>query len=231
MPGHRPRVGNRSGISPPNAATPAAARRFTSPYVLYEDGEGNMDFASAVKNDAFAPILTYVVPGAVATAPYFLVAASYFDPVVQFGSAHPAAFTLAVTVIVLLAGALLEEFGQRLELLWDRFIETPNWVPYLKLRLKDEIIAQRYLRRVVVRMKFELSMVFAVPLLATGLAWLNSLHSLWSAYAFGWTAVVLIGLFIYLSWESWESAGLLHRTRQIIIDAVEAESRNGTPAK
>src|SRR5688572_30643543 len=119
-----------------------------------------MDFASAVKNDAFAPILTYVVPGAVAVAPHLVVLASSFDQVTRFGNEHPAAFTIAATVSILLVGALLEEFGQRLELLWDKGIANPNWEPYLKLRLNDEIIGQRYLRRILVRMKFELSMVF-----------------------------------------------------------------------
>jgi hypothetical protein len=59
---------------------------------------------------------------------------------------------------------------------------------------------------------------------------LNSLHSLWSAQAFAWTAGVLIGLFVYLTWESWHSAHLLHGTRQLVIDAIEAELLKNKPA-
>src|SRR5688572_7600414 len=158
-----------------------------------------MDFASAVKNDAFAPILTYVVPGAVAVAPHLLVVASYFDHVARFGTQHPAALTIAATILILVVGALLEEFGQRLELLWDRGIANANWVPYLKLRLNDEIVGQRYLRRILIRMKFELSMVFALPICIAGLIWLNELHGLWTGGAFGWMVLALVALQIYLT--------------------------------
>src|SRR5687768_6255447 len=123
-----------------------------------------MDFVSAVKNDAFGPILTYIIPGAVATAPYIGVVASYFEQVNNFGKQHPASFTIVATLVVILAGALLEEIGTRVELFWDRLIPNPNWERYLKLHLKDDVIGQRYLRRILIRMKFELSLVAAMPI-------------------------------------------------------------------
>jgi hypothetical protein len=182
-----------------------------------------MGFASAVKNDAFAPVLIYIVPGAVALGPYLIVTASYLDRVGQFGKDHPTAMTIIATLLVILVGALLEELATRLELRWDRSTPVPkNWTTYLQLRLQDEIIGQRYLRRLLVRMKFELSMVFAFPILGLGLAWINHLHGLWGWCAFGWIAAVLLLLTGWMTWESHQSAHLLHTTRQLIIDAAQA---------
>jgi hypothetical protein len=162
-----------------------------------------MDFISAVRSDGIQPLFTYVVPGGFATAPYFLLTISYMPQVELFWDRHPAAFTIVITFVVLFTGAFLEELGTRLELIWDRRLahrNPSNWEPYLQLKVKDEIVGQRYLRNVLMRMKFQLSMMLALPILTVGLVWLNvrlrfgsGLHWSWSRPAWPRSRLIFRG--------------------------------------
>lgn len=186
-----------------------------------------MDFASAVKSDVLTPLLTYVIPGAFAVAPYVLITHHYLNQVAEFSEAHPTAYSAILILIVIAIGAVLEELGTRLELAWDKRmqLQLTNWEDYLKLKLKDEIIAQRYLRVKLIRMKFELSMVVALLFFLSGFTWLNFIASVWEWPSFTWMAGVTVVVIIYLAWESYESAKLLHTTRNLVIKgAMEARA-------
>lgn len=185
-----------------------------------------MDFSSAVKSDVLRPVLNFVVPGTFAIAPYLVIAAHYLPFVPSFWNDHSAAFSALAIVLVLFVGGLLEDFGTRLEVFWDERLNAlpnhnANWDKYLSLRIKDEIIGQRYIRNLLTRFKFELSMVFALPIMLVGLVWLNALYQVWSDTAFAGVAVIVLIVENYLLDESYQSAKLLHKTRQIVIDAVD----------
>lgn len=183
-----------------------------------------MDFVSAVKSDAFAPVLTYIVPGAFAVGPYVLVLIELQPSIDRFWQTHPTIFSILMTIIVLFVGALLEELGTRLELRWDKRIGVTNWERYLQLRVKDEIVGQRYLRIILMRMKFELSMVLAIPLMLIGLAWFNQVYPYSSWGTISWIVAFFVLVTMYLLWESYQSAVLLNTTRSLIIEAVQQEA-------
>lgn len=102
---------------------------------------------------------------------------------------------------------------------------------YLKSETKDEIVGQRYLRTILVRMKFELSMAPALLFLWFGLLWMNLLYKV---RPFGGFILVTCFLFIltaYLLIESYWSAKNIAKTRRLIVEAIEEKStRNQTSA-
>lgn len=125
---------------------------------------------------------------------------------------------------------------------WDSKLAKDNedhsdhWEQYLKLRLNDEIVGQRYLRTLLTRMKFELAMVPAFFFFWCGLLWLNRLYELWRPSRFALLTGVLLILTIYLLLESYRSASVMSQTRTLIIEAVAqsypdlaATKQNGLP--
>ena len=184
-----------------------------------------MDVTSAFKNELFRPLTTVAIPGALSVGPYVLIAQHYAPAIRDFGDDHGGAFALAVIVCVLAAGLILEDFGSLLETKIDERHYTAHpedkkdWEAYLALRLKDEVIGQRYLRTVLVRFKFELSMVPALFALTIGLIWIQGIFHVWNC-----TGIVLLCAFVltlcwYMYSEAVTSAATLHRVRKAILAA------------
>jgi len=182
-----------------------------------------MNIVTGLRNELFRPLVQILVPGTVALAPYALIAAYYNPKLYSFWDKHANTFGVLALVAVIAAGFLLEDIGSKIELHWDKVLNkeredhNADWKRYLSLRLKDEIIGQRYLERVVLRMKFELSLVPALVLALLGILWLNLVTSYWS-----WLAVViaalLMCLLIWFVWtESYKSANVASETRKVIL--------------
>jgi hypothetical protein len=190
-----------------------------------------MDIASCMKTEVLRPLTTLVVPSSVAVAPYILVTAYYFPATETFWGTHSIAFTAVVGVLVLAVGLILEDLGEHIEELWDFVLKdekrdpTDNWKKYLKLSIGDEYVAERYLRTIVARMKFELPMCPALLTFIIGLVWLDYLHDLWSARSIIELVVFLVIVLIYLLRQSYESARLLDDLHKHILDAVQADKQ------
>lgn len=188
------------------------------------------DPTSALKNDSFRQLIVLVIPGATAIGPYILVSSNYVKSVAKFWDDHPSAFVAIMVVVILTAGLVLEAIGSRIECFWDNCLgddHKQNWDNYLGLNLKDDIIGQRYLRSVLLRMKFELSMGPALLIHWLGLFWINIIHSTWKWYfGFALISMIVLSLAIFLIFESYTSAGLLSSTRNIILKAINNKSLN-----
>jgi hypothetical protein len=185
-----------------------------------------MDFIAALKNEVFRPLVTLVIPGAIAIGPFILVAAYYFPQVNAFWNEHPSAFVAILIVSILTVGLILENLGSFIE--WNIFDEIldrkdpehkANWERYLQLWLNDEIIGQRYLRQNLTRLKFELSMVPGLFFFFCGLLWANRLYHLWRNSRFIWLSLVIIVVTVLMLFEAYRSAKTLARTRSLIIEA------------
>ncbi len=94
-----------------------------------------------------------------------------------------------------------------------------TWEAYLGLTLRDEIVGQRYLRTVLLRMKFELAMVPALAGGVAGLLWLNAVQHFWPFHE-AWLWGGGVALIAYFAWESFDSARLMGATRLIVVRAV-----------
>jgi hypothetical protein len=189
-----------------------------------------LDFISAFKSELFRPLATLVVPGGVAIGPYVLVVGYYFPGVTLFWREHPSAFVAILVICIVAVGLIVEDLGAFIERdLWDGRLAKENddhpdhWEQYLKLRLNDEIVGQRYLRTLLTRMKFELAMVPSFFFFWCGLLWLNRLYGLWRPSRFVLLSGVLLIVTIYLLLESYRSASVMSATRTLVVQAV-AES-------
>ncbi len=194
-----------------------------------------MDLIAALKSELFRPLVTLVIPGSIASGPYVLVLGYYFPRVVSFWNDHPSAFVTMVTIAILAAGLIIEDLGAFIENdFWDGKLATENadhatnWDEYLKLKTQDEIIGQRYLRTVLVRMKFELAMVPALFFFWSGLLWLNRLYDVWRASRFVLMSGVILVLAMYMLLESYRSAAIMSNLRKLIICSVQGTTP--TPA-
>lgn len=185
-----------------------------------------MDITSPFKSEIFRPLVTLVIPGAVALAPYILVVSYYFPQVVTFWNEHPSAFVAILVVCVVATGLFLENLGSTIE--WNVFDEIldrrdsshkSDWEEYLQLWLMDEVVGQRYLRQSLIRMKFELSMIPSLFFFLCGLLWANRLHHIWQTSRFIWLAAVVLILIALMVVEAFRSATNLARTRSLIITA------------
>jgi hypothetical protein len=190
-----------------------------------------VDLTAPFKTEVLRPITTLVVPGSIAVAPYILVLGFYIPAAARFWETHGGAAAVVITICVLAAGLILENIGASIEvMLWDTVLQSkdathlPNWDRYLELEMKDELIAQRYLESLVMRMKFELSMAPALLVFWVGLTWLNYLYTLWSVPGSILTSALLALGAVYFLRCSYISARVLSHVRKLILEAAKDDT-------
>lgn len=184
-----------------------------------------MDYTATLKPDVFRVWVVILLPGIVTVTPWL---AWYFWPEVAVRSFWngPAALPAVALIFVLstAAGLLLEDLGSVIEAKFlDRLLQRKghdlNWDVYLECSTNESLVAVRYLREKITRMKFEIS--FGLALFSTAIAIAvgsftgNELGR--DTEMVLAVACVVVGL--WLLYESRQSAALLARTRGIIVRA------------
>ena len=189
-----------------------------------------MDISSAFKSEVFRPTVTVLVPGIVALGPYIAISLHDFPQLRRFWDAHEPTFVAVILLLVLAVGMVLENLGALVEgHLWDGMIQKrtkcqrSDWYKYLSLVLKDEPIGQRYLRTVTLKLKFELAMIFALPICALGLRWFEKRANVFGVSEFRMLAAVLLGLAVYCVFESYQSAKVLSKVRHQLVHGTMPE--------
>jgi hypothetical protein len=145
-----------------------------------------MDLESTLKDEYLRPIATTLVPGSIALGPFVLLLKNNVPAVETFIHDYPAAFVTAFVVFVIAAGLILEDLGAQIEVnCFDKPMRKKDtrckerWEQYLRLTLNDSLIGQQYLKTVLVRFKFELSMIPALVLFVGGIVWLQYDSPFW----------------------------------------------------
>jgi hypothetical protein len=158
-----------------------------------------MDPTSAVRTETLPVIATVIGPGAVFSSPYAWVVLSQSPRLLEFLSTHEAIAVAATLVLWVTAGFMVESVGSYVEVYGidrrrsdhDEMLAT--WWRYLRIAWRVEPIGQRYLRRLLVSLKFELNFGVATAL---------SIPALGMLYRSGfvrrepavWIAVLQIGI-------------------------------------
>jgi hypothetical protein len=182
-----------------------------------------MDIASTFKAEVFRPVAVLVIPGAIASFPYFMLATKYFPDLAHYRDTFVIPYYAISLLLVIAVGLLLEDIGSLIEAeFWDKWLETEYevaviWQKYLASHFDQEKVGQRYIRSVLLRLQFELGCSLAFVPFLLGFAWLNAAFPLVSWCSYALLAVFVIAIGAYLLWESYRGARVLARTRRLIL--------------
>jgi O-antigen/teichoic acid export membrane protein len=158
-----------------------------------------------------------VIPGAVASVPWLLVVAQTYPAFGDWIFSGEILPNTTLVIVVFCAGMFLENFGSRLEVFFDREnkMNEAAWSRYLQ-QPQGELVGHGYISSVVTRFKFELGMIFALPIAALAAAVLafcqNAMPQVPAAF-FIPSALAATG---YLFLEAKRGAQVLDKTRKIV---------------
>lgn len=125
-------------------------------------------------------LLTILIPGLIAIAPWLLVLVQHTSATLGFNS-YPTLANALIFAAAAVVGSFCEGAGTHLEAQWDKEREATygvkeNWWVYLSRKFDKEPVGYRYISRLVTTLYFELSMLFAVPSFLLGSGILASLR-------------------------------------------------------
>lgn len=174
-------------------------------------------------------VIQLIIPGLVASFPFIIIFMNNFPFEKNLLLTNVSLLIPFVTVIALISGIILENAGSIIEVhCYDRRNEKKfkdyheTWNKFLILDYKGkEPSGHRYLRNILLRMKFELSFAFAMFPMATGLIILDSQHILIGSCILKIILFILlpIGIAFYLLLkEAYDSSKVLAKTRQLLVN-------------
>jgi hypothetical protein len=133
---------------------------------------------SAFTSEVFRPLVTLLIPGAIAISTWFIALLWQFPVLRKTVYDNHAETGFALAFAMTFAGMVLEDLGTRVEKRLDdkRNDKTgnhnANWFAYLRTAFVTDPIGRRYIRTLVLRLKFELGAGFAMVFAALGILWL-----------------------------------------------------------
>ena len=134
------------------------------------------DAFSAFQSEVFRPIVTLVIPGALASSSWFVELIWQFPRLRALTSTNKDETIIILSLAVLGAGLICEDIGGRIETIFDRLENTrtngafdAHWNEYLRTAFVADPIGRRYARSLVMRLKFELGASVALGITALGL--------------------------------------------------------------
>ncbi|RDI96798.1 hypothetical protein DVT68_20045 [Dyella solisilvae] len=123
-------------------------------------------------------VLTVLVPGLVAVAPWLLALVQHTQATFGFDK-YPTLAHLMLFASIVVTGSIFEGIGSLFESRWDGKLAGEmdvegDWFAYLAN--KQSPVGHRYLSRLVTTLYFELAMVFAAPTFVAGAMTLTTLR-------------------------------------------------------
>jgi hypothetical protein len=146
------------------------------------------ELTATFNSEVFRPVVTLIVPGFYATSTISLYLLQQFPRLKEEIDVYPGVATTVFLLIILTVGLIAEEVGARIEFHFDQALAKragyrdhyKEWFAYLRLAFEKEPVGHRYLRSLVLRLKFELGMTvstlpFAIGTSMLGIPWLSRL--------------------------------------------------------
>jgi hypothetical protein len=136
------------------------------------------NFFSAFTSEVFRPLVTLLIPGAIAISTWFVGLVWQFHDLQTLVHNNHAEAGLVLVLAMTFVGLVLEDMGARVETRWDARKDrqngshVDNWYAYLRTAFKADPIGRRYVRTLVLRLKFELGIAFAMLSAGVGILWL-----------------------------------------------------------
>lgn len=157
-------------------------------------------------------VLTILIPGVVAVAPWLLLLVQY-TPATLGIDKHPTIAHTLLFAFVVVVGSMCEGLGTILESRWDAQRKKDmdvfgDWYAYLAST--ETPVGHRYLSRLVTSMYFELSMLLAVPSFVIGAALLAALR--FRDFLCPILISAFVGIVLSISYFRWQA----HRTHEAL---------------
>ena len=167
--------------------------------------------------DLSRSLLTILIPGLIAIAPWLLLVVQRTNATLGFGE-YPTIANALVFSCVVVVGSFCEGMGTLIESRWDtmrcKTLDVyGDWYAYLAST--ESPVGNRYLSRLVTSMYFELSMFFAVPPFIAGCTYLGILRfPELNNLILGAGAITILLSLRYFWWQAYRTHDALCVTRQ-----------------
>jgi len=182
------------------------------------------NFFSAFTSDVFRPIVTLLIPGAIAVSTWFIGLLWRFPDLRTLVYTNHAEAGLVLVLAMIFAGLVLEDMGARLESWLDSRREKQNgkhianWYAYLRTAFGADPVGRGYIRALVLRLKFELGTVFAMCSAGIGVLWLWYVDL---SFKVVFVSELLCALFAaWLFWEGWSTHDTLAKNRANLLEEI-----------
>ena len=186
-----------------------------------------MDITNTFKSEVFKPVVITLIPGGLAILPYVLCIYLSSDALKEFFELHQLAIAVTYVLCAIAIGMIIEDFGSRVEVLYDKIIDgkagsthNADWDKFLKTSFDPQPIGLAYVEIVVMRFKFELSFSISLIIAIIGFAILNHSHNIVSGGIQFYIILTTVLLVSYLLYEAYSAAKLLGRTRALLLQGI-----------
>lgn len=190
-----------------------------------------MDKLSSLNLSFDKILIQVVIPGLIAIFPYFLLYLHFHPLAKEYLYKNQSITLTTVTFLSLIAGMLIENFGGIFEVAYlDKKVAKKHpdfnlpetWDKFLEISYKaNEPIGHRYLRNILLRMKFEISTGIALIIMFVGL---NILDIVKTIIINKYLAIIILSIIplslaaYLLLYEASQSSIILAKTRKILVD-------------
>ncbi len=186
------------------------------------------DLSSFFGSEVFRPTVTLLIPGFIASVAFLEMIQRYINDNVKVSlGLETHSLWFAYLLLFIAAGLIVEGFGSFIESkFYDVWIKKSynikhleQWNQYLRLAFGVEPVGHRYLRTIVLRMKFELGLCVSILISAVSCLCLkvSAKEILWSD---GGCFLVLLCVVAYLFLEGYSSAKLLSDVRAELLKGI-----------
>ncbi len=189
------------------------------------------DLLSAFGSEFFRPLVTLVLPGALGIGPFVVATLWSNSNVRQLADANPIVTAVILIAVAVFFGLLFEDIGSEIEVNLDKRANNKepkgkhleDWYDYLCLAVSTEPIGHRYIRTLVLRLKFELGSGVACAVAIFGTWWLPTTYVVRGA-----TTLVLLAIASVLLFEAYKSHDSLAKVRSALLTKGIRESAAAT---
>ena len=170
-----------------------------------------------------------IVPGIISIFPYCIFIHTVFPKEINYLLENTTVFVTGVFIVSLVIGMILENIGSAIEVnIYDKKNSKNNtkyyeiWEKYLLLKFDGgEPVGLRYIRNVLLRMKFELSFGLSLLPATFGLFILNSrinfIDSIFYQVIFFLVTPLILSFYV-LFYEGYNSSLILANTRKLLVE-------------
>ena len=191
-----------------------------------------MEKISSLNLDFDRVLIQLIIPGLTGVFPFLIIFLNHYHFERDFLYKNLTLFIPLISILSLIMGIVLENIGSYVEVKYYDEKNKKNekidpnyedtWKKFLALNYgAHQPAGHRYLRNILLRMKFELSFGFALIFMAGGLIILDNQHPIFESNCPRLFFLYLIPFFAFC-WlvfkDGYDSSKVLAQTRKILVD-------------